>query len=71
MKARKGGGLKTIESPFMTRKEAGEYLRVSTDQVDRLALRGRWAVFRVGRGIRFRRLDVVRSLELVSGEVEA
>ena len=52
------------ESPYMNRGEAAEYLRISMDTVDRMAVKRGWAVFKLNRRILLLRVDVIRAVKL-------
>ena len=51
------------DSPYMTRREAAEYLRCSVETVDRRAIERRWRYDRDGLRVLFYREDVEASLQ--------
>lgn len=52
-----------LESPFMTRMEAAEWLRVTVETVDREAVRRQWRTYMRGRFVLLNREDVEASVK--------
>lgn len=57
------------ESPFMTRAEAAEWLRVSIETVDREAIRRGWRTYMRGRYVLLNREDVEASVKPKNKEI--
>ncbi len=60
------GDMKPINSPYRTRSEAAEYLRISTQTVDRMIKDRRLDAVKVGH----KRLVTLASLERAAGRLE-